>query len=79
MAEDEDDRLQVQHDDAILLEPDTRYCLSPDTSRNDENDNQIVVDDIPKRNQDAGFSLSKLSLILLTRDTAISGKVSSKN
>ena len=35
--------------------------------------------DIPKRNQDAGFSLSKLSLILLTRDTAISGKVSSKN
>ena len=38
-----------------------------------------ALNSIPKRNQDAGFSLSKLSLILLTRDTAISGKVSSKN
>ena len=34
---------------------------------------------IPKRIQDAGFNRSKLSLILLTKESAISGKVSSKN
>ena len=44
MAEDENDRLQIQHDDAILLEPDIRYCLSPDTGRDDENDNQVMAD-----------------------------------
>ena len=31
---------------------------------------------IPKRNQDAGFNISKLSLILLIRESPISGKVS---
>ena len=41
----ENDRLLVQYDDAILLEPDTRYCLSPDTSRDHENDHQVVADD----------------------------------
>ena len=48
MAEDENknenDRQQVQYEDAILLEPDTRYCLSPDTSRDDENDSLVVAD-----------------------------------
>ena len=43
-SESENDRPQIQYDDAILLEPDTRYCLSPDTSRDDENNNQVVAD-----------------------------------
>ena len=45
MAEDENDRLQIQYDDAILLEPDTCYCLSPDTEKDDENNNQVMADD----------------------------------
>ena len=44
MAEDENDRLQIQHDDAILLEPDTRYCFSPDTGNNYQNNSQGVAD-----------------------------------
>ena len=42
--ESEDYRLQVRYDDATLLEPDTRYCLSSDTRRDDENNHQIVAD-----------------------------------
>ena len=44
MAGAEIDRLQIQYDDAILLEPDTRYCLSPDTEKDDQSDNQVVAD-----------------------------------
>ena len=42
--ESEDYRPQVRYDDATLLEPDTRYCLSSDTPRDDENNHQIVAD-----------------------------------
>ena len=43
-AENENDKPQIQHDDAILLEPDTRYCLFPDTGRDGENDSPVVAD-----------------------------------
>ena len=53
MAEEENDRPQVQHDNTLLLEPDTHYCLSPDTNRNHENDNQVIADDNSGKEDDS--------------------------
>ena len=57
MAEAENDRLQVQYD-ATLLEPDTRYCLSPDTEKDDENDSQVVADDNSGNEDDSCYDES---------------------
>ena len=51
----ENDRLQVQYDDTILLEPDTRYCLSPDISRSGEN-NSLEMADSDSGNEDDSCS-----------------------
>jgi len=51
------------------------YCIF-NLNKNDTG--RISFGNIPKRNQDADFNISKLSLIRLIRESPISGKVSQR-